>query len=109
MLSSTLPTQDGRHASVIALEDELRALRANLLNAHEQERIRLARELHDDVAQRVSAVAMELTMLARELSKLPADVNDRIAKLSTDMATLGNDIHRLSHQLHPAVLAQLGP
>jgi signal transduction histidine kinase len=90
------------------LENELRDLRRRLIHAHEQERIRLARELHDDVAQRVSALAVELTVLTRESDTLPAGLHDRLIELSSSAAALGHDIHRLSHHLHPAVLQRIG-
>jgi len=79
-----------------------------LISAHEEERTRLARELHDDVAQRVTVLVAELTTLARESNELPAGITDRLAKLSDDVAALGGDIHRLSHRLHPAILHQIG-
>jgi signal transduction histidine kinase len=90
------------------LENELRELSGHLINAHEEERLRLARELHDDVAQRVALLTIELSALAQESKKLPSHVNDQITRLSSAAAALGGDIHRLSHQLHPAILRQLG-
>ena len=90
------------------LEQQLRELRRHLVSAHEEERIRLARELHDDVAQRVAVLAAELTALARESEGLPAGISHRIVKLSENVAALGCDIHRISHHLHPVILQQIG-
>jgi PAS domain S-box-containing protein len=90
------------------LEDERRELSGRLIHAHEQERIRIARELHDDVAQRLSLLAVELSSLARHADKVPSDIHERIVQLSAHAATLGSDLHRMSHELHPATLEQLG-
>src|SRR6516162_1991941 len=90
------------------LEQQLRELRRRLVSAHEEERIRLARELHDDVAQRVAVLAAELNALARESEGIPDGISHRIVKLSADVAALGCDIHRISHHLHPVILQQIG-
>ena len=90
------------------LEEELRGLSRRLVSAHEEEGIRLARELHDDVAQRVAVLAAELSALARESDELPAGISNRIVTLSDDVAALGGDIHRLSHHLHPVILQHIG-
>lgn len=90
------------------LEDELRELSGRLIHAHEQERIRIARELHDDVAQRLSLLAVELSSLARGSPTLPSGVAERISELAAHAASVGSDLHRVSHELHPATLQQLG-
>jgi PAS domain S-box-containing protein len=64
------------------LEEELRELSGQLIHAHEQERIRLSRELHDDVAQRLSWLAIELGMLAELSDGIPADIHTRIVELA---------------------------
>jgi len=89
-------------------EEEIRELSRRLIHAHEEERLRLARELHDDVAQRVAVVAAELTALVRQSDDCPAGIGTRLVKLSRDVAVIGGDIHRLSHHLHPVILKQIG-
>lgn len=81
---------------------------ASLLDAHEQDRKRLARELHDDVCQRLFFLAMELTTLALDTDSITSGVSDRLRGLSNDVAVLGQDLYRLAHHLHPATLQHLG-
>ena len=74
-----------------------------LINAHEQERIRLSRELHDDVAQRVAFLSVELSELRHRLAGLPVEFLERLARLSVETAEIGSELHRISHALHPAL------
>ena len=90
------------------LEDELRELSGQLIHAHEQERIRISRELHDDVAQRLALLAIELSLLPQDVVKNPSTVHERVAQLSDYASALGSDLHRVCHELHPATLEQLG-
>ena len=90
------------------VESELRELGGRLINAHEQERVRLSRELHDDLAQRVSMLAAELGLLHQQRERTPADISVQLAKLLEETAEIGSALHRLSHELHPARVGQLG-
>lgn len=87
---------------------ELEVLAGRLISAQEKERSRIARELHDDLTQRLAAVAIE----AGRLEKLPeASGNDLRAgygRLKQQMARIAEDIHGLSRRLHPAILDDLG-
>lgn len=94
----------GRHH----IEQELRELSGRLIHAHEEERIRLSRELHDDLAQRVALHNAELSILRARLKNAPPDINEQIATLSTQAVDIGSALHRLSHELHPARLSSLG-
>jgi len=90
------------------IEQELRELSGRLIHAHEEERMRLSRELHDDLAQRVALHAAELSVLRGRLKDAPADAFQQIATLSTQTAGISSALHRLSHELHPARLSSLG-
>jgi len=86
---------------------ELRELGGQLINAHEKERIRLSRELHDELGQRVALLAIELGLLMKELPATPGAVR-QAAKLAGEASEIGSALHRLSHNLHPSRLEQLG-
>jgi signal transduction histidine kinase len=78
-----------------------------LINAQEEERARVARELHDDVSQRLARLAMDLGRLQR----VPArDVrsDELIDSVCAELTRLGEDVHALSYELHPSVLVDLG-
>jgi signal transduction histidine kinase len=76
-------------------KSELELLAGRLMSAQEDERSRIARELHDDLSQRLAAVAIAAANLGDQ------SIKEQIASIS-------HDIHSLSRQLHPAVLDDLG-
>ena len=90
------------------IEQELRDLSGRLIDAHEQERSRLARELHDDACQQVAVMAMDLEWLRRRLADGAYDARDDIARLSRNTTALGAELHRVAHAWHPARLEQFG-
>ena len=81
---------------------------ARLINAQEDERRRIARELHDDFNQRLALISVELEVLEQESTESGGQAVERLHKLATTTKQLSSDIHQLSHQLHPAKLDQLG-
>ena len=88
-------------------EDLLRDLGRRLIEAHESERRRLSRELHDNLGQRLALLSAELVMLRDTLGSSPPVV-DQVDKLLAHTADLGTEVHRLSHDLHPAWLEHIG-
>jgi signal transduction histidine kinase len=87
-------------------EDELRALSQRLIRAHEDERALLARELHDDLTQRLALLAIHV---GRAELAAPAGVQAETMKtVREELARLSEDIHSLAYQLHPSVLTELG-
>ncbi|MBL8173721.1 MAG: HAMP domain-containing protein [Bryobacterales bacterium] len=84
---------------------ELERLTGRLLAAQEEERSRLARELHDDLTQRLAAVAIEAGNAGRLPPQERAASLDRIKE---QMARLSQDVHGLSRRLHPSTLDDLG-
>ena len=79
-----------------------------IINACEQERMRLSRELHDDIAQRIALVSAELTLLRQRLPNAPEDIREHVASVGAEVASIGSDLHRIARGLHPAGLERLG-
>jgi PAS domain S-box-containing protein len=79
-----------------------------LIEAQVQERTRIARELHDDIGQRLSLLAIELDQLQQDTSQLP-DLRRRMGELHSQAAELATDLQALSHELHSARLDYLSP
>jgi signal transduction histidine kinase len=74
----------------------------------EEDRRRLARELHDDIGQRLALLADDAARLRHEL-KLTDEANrNRLDNLVQQALNLGEDLRRISHALHPAILEDLG-
>ena len=92
-----------RHRVEHALQD----LSGRFLNAQEQERSRLARELHDDVGQRLAMHAVEVSLL-RQRANDGHDVAPVLLTLANGLADSGTRLHQFSVSLHPARLEQLG-
>ena len=88
-------------------EQEISALNERLMKAQEQERIRIAGELHDGVMQEMLAVTMLLGTAKRRIPDESA-AKGTIDKIQDKMLRLGTDIRRLSHDLHPPVLQEAG-
>lgn len=88
-------------------KNELRRLSTRLVNAQEQERGSIARELHDEVGQALTALKMELALAERELAEsAAARVPLREARAISDRTMQA--VRDLSHLLHPAMLDHLG-
>jgi PAS domain S-box-containing protein len=92
-------------------EQMLRDLSGRLIGAQEEERLRIARELHDNVAQRLALVAMEIDQLSsamhgpRHESK---HIEELFAGLRASCQEVSSEVHFLSHRLHSAKLDALG-
>ncbi|MCH8151925.1 MAG: CHASE3 domain-containing protein [Planctomycetes bacterium] len=100
----------GKHAQeeLRRNRDDLRVLARRLISAHEDERRRLARELHDDMSQRLASVAIDSSMLESEIRPVTESGADKLAKLSDRIRGLSADVHQVSRQLHPSILDELG-
>jgi signal transduction histidine kinase len=78
-----------------------------LIEAQEQERTRIGRELHDDIGQRLAMLAIELQQLHENSLILP-EVRSRMGELQKRISEVAADIQSLSHELHSAKLQYLG-
>jgi signal transduction histidine kinase len=84
----------------------VRRLAAQVISVQDEERARVARELHDSTAQILAAMMLQLGVAARE-STSPA-LDDRIAMLRELAAEALEEVRSLSHTMHPRVLDDLG-
>ena len=83
----------------------VRDLGARLLSAQEDERSRIARELHDDVSQRLAALKINLTVLGRFVD---GEGQSLASQALANVDAIGGDLRDLSHRLHPARLRLMG-
>ena len=86
------------------MEDALSGISRKLIEAQEQERARIGRELHDDIVRRVSLLALELERLGYD----PSNVGSRLEALHLQTIDIGEDLQGLSHELHSSKLRYLG-
>jgi signal transduction histidine kinase len=83
-----------------------RDLSRRLIRAHEEERARLARELHDDLTQRLARLAIDTGRAERGADAVSP--TDTMRSVREGLVRLSEDIHALSYRLHPSVLEDLG-
>ena len=73
----------------------------------DQRRARIARELHDDITQRLAMLAIEIEQV-KEHAETPSEVRDRVHELSNKTNDISSDVQALSHELHSSKLEYLG-
>jgi len=89
-------------------QERLEDLTAKLLTAQEDERRRIAGELHDDLTQRMATLTIDLQSLSRMTAEFEPSINtpiDRAGKMAEQITT---DLQRLAHQLHSSLLEHAG-
>ena len=89
-------------------EEAVSSVSRKLIEAHEEERRWLARELHDDINQRIALLAVELGNLERVPRVSEAGLPRRLRELRSRTSDLGKDVQALSHHLHSSKLEYLG-
>jgi PAS domain S-box-containing protein len=89
-------------------EAALAGIGRKLMEAQEQERTRIARELHDDINQRIALVSVMLEGIRENLSDSAGDARTRIKEAYEWLAEIGSDIQAISHRLHSSKLEYLG-
>jgi signal transduction histidine kinase len=88
-------------------QEALSGVSGKLIDAHEQERALIARELHDDVCQRLAILSVRAER-ASQSSNQQLPVTDQLEKIRQQCSDLAADVQTLSHQLHPSILDNLG-
>jgi PAS domain S-box-containing protein len=89
-------------------EESLAEIGRKLIEAHEEERTWIARELHDDVNQRMALLAIELDRWNQQLPPSAVEFHDHIHHASQHLSDIAKDIQALSHRLHSSKLEYLG-
>ncbi|HYQ47964.1 MAG TPA: PAS domain S-box protein, partial [Thermodesulfovibrionales bacterium] len=93
--------------SLMVSREQLRSLSLHLLTAREEERTLVAREIHDELGQTLTAVRIELSLLKKNLQK--KDIADRKLQSATDLIDSAlEDVHKICAELRPRVLDHLG-
>jgi PAS domain S-box-containing protein len=89
-------------------EQALSDMTRKLVEAQEQERARIARELHDDVSQRLAMLAIEIEKVHEHRPEVPSEERARVHELSKSAKEISSDIQAVSHELHSSKLDYLG-
>ncbi|MDK2741677.1 MAG: PAS domain S-box protein [Nitrospira sp. BO4] len=87
---------------------QLEELTSKLLTAQEHERQRIARDLHDDVSQRLAALVLEVASFERQSSSMPVELAHALTPIREQLEQLSDDVHTLAYRLHPSLLEHAG-
>jgi signal transduction histidine kinase len=98
-----------REAALRTSFERIRQLTGRLLNAQEQTRAEIARDLHDDVCQNLVGVSVELCTLMRSTGRIQDEHAQQVLTRVQGWAlSIADGVRRLSHDLHPPTLQLLG-
>lgn len=86
---------------------QLRDLTGRLITAQEEERSRIARNLHDDIGQRVASVSIGLSG-AKRMAGASEPLRTELGSLQQAVTALSGELRDLSHDLHPGILEHVG-
>ena len=89
-------------------EAELKFMTGKLIQVQEEERRRIARDLHDDFNQRLAALSVELATIERTLGASSEPIPRQLAAIRGQIVQLSNDLHDLAYKLHPSLLEHVG-
>lgn len=89
-------------------EEKLIAMRNRLARAQEEERARIARDLHDDTGQRLALLSIDLEQLKQVSMKLKTSLTDQLEALVKAAGEITSDVHNVSRRLHPSQVELLG-
>jgi signal transduction histidine kinase len=89
------------------VEEARTQLLHRLVRAQEKEHRRIARELHDDLTQRLAVLAIDAGAV-EQLPGCPRQVHERARGIREQLVALAETVHSLSRQLHPSILDDLG-
>jgi PAS domain S-box-containing protein len=97
-----------RNAEILQQTDQLRDLSGRLMFAQDQERRRIARELHDSAGQNLAALGMTLARLENDANRDPVRLSKSIKHAQDLIQKLTEEIRTTSYLLHPPMLDELG-
>jgi signal transduction histidine kinase len=89
-------------------EEAIAGMGRKLIEAQEQERARIARDLHDDVGQRLALLAVELNRMRDFIPDSAGELLRQVDELEKQASEMSTDVHTLSHELHSRNLEYLG-
>jgi len=89
-------------------EEKLQSLRHRLARAQEEERARIARDLHDDTGQRLALLSIDLEQLKQTSLKTRSSLSQQLESLVKLASEITSDVHNVSRRLHPSQVELLG-
>ena len=97
-----------RNAEILQQSDQLRDLSGRLMATQDEERRRIARDLHDSAGQNLSVLAMTLARIEDEAKRDPAQLSQTVKDARELIEALSQEIRTTSYLLHPPMLDEFG-
>ena len=89
-------------------QQELSRLAGRIISAQEEELQRLSREIHDDLTQRLAALALDAALIEKQLNPSQSRSVEDLRGLRRNLSEVAEEVHGLSRRLHPSILDDLG-
>jgi PAS domain S-box-containing protein len=102
-IGSAIDTTDQKLA-----QQALEKVSGQMIEAQEKERSRIARDLHDDICQRLALLSMEIDQAKRVSADSPETTKEKLQEIRKHCSEITGDVQSLSHQLHSSKLESLG-
>jgi PAS domain S-box-containing protein len=101
-------TLDQYTFQLIENRERLELLSGKLIESQDQERRRIARDLHDDISQRLAALVLDVASLEQRPLLMPEFVADSLEPIRRQLEQLSGDVHNIAYTLHPTLLEHAG-
>ena len=108
MLSAELAERSLTEQRLRSSEENLRALAAHLQSIREEERIHIAREIHDELGQALTGLKFDIGALAKTACRDDPETSEKITGLSSNIDRIINSVRRIASGLRPEVLDEIG-
>jgi len=108
MLSAELAERSLTEQRLRSSEENLRALAAHLQSVREEERIHIAREIHDELGQALTGLKFDIGALAKTACREDPETTEKIQGLSGNIDRIINSVRRIASGLRPEVLDEIG-
>jgi PAS domain S-box-containing protein len=93
---------------LIKLNYRFRNLASHLQNSREEERINIAREIHDELGQMATALKIDLSWIKKKMVSESEDVREKVDNTIAELGEMVNTIRRIAQELRPSILDNLG-
>lgn len=107
-LQMRIEREEQAKASLKQSREQLRRLSAHQNDVREQERIRIAREIHDQLGQSLTILKMDLAWMRRHLSTADSSVDEKLAAMFELIGEAMENLHAVTAELRPGILDDFG-
>lgn len=97
-----------RHQEILQINKQLHDLSSHLQNVREEERMQIARDIHDELGQQLTGLKMEVSWLRNRISSGDENINQKIGSIIELIDETVKSVRRISSNLRPSMLDDLG-